>query len=383
LEYRLASRSGLKISALSFGCMRFADAESAAATVRKAIELGVNYFDVAPAYGGGTAEPWLAAGLKGLRDKAIVTAKSGPGDGGAGIGEEYRPAVGFGIRSADQARTQIERSMKILGVDHLDVYQLWSCSSDVTFNEALKPGGFLEGVRKAQSEGLFDHLGITGHADSDTMIRWLSDYDFDLVTIPFQAADTSRARFVQFCAERGIGVIAMNPLAGGHLARVAGIFPKIALELGCETMVEAALRFLVEYPGVTTALCGLTYPEQVEEGVKAAGKGALAPDIASDLESRVWEVYSNVKHLCTGCGYCGDCPEGILIPKVLEMYTKSLVPSLSETAFDDLVQKASENPKGYDPSGCVACKECEKHCPNGLPISQLMSDAADRWPKLD
>ena len=75
MNYHLIERTGWQVSSLSFGCMRFADDETAAAAVKKAVELGVNYFDVAPAYGGGSAEGRLGLGLKGLpREKVIVTA---------------------------------------------------------------------------------------------------------------------------------------------------------------------------------------------------------------------------------------------------------------------------------------------------------------------
>jgi len=372
--------------------MRFDDEESAAAAVRRAIELGINYFDVAPAYCGCTSEPKLGLGLQGAdRSKLVITAKSSPGDGGEGIGHNYRPDIGFGINTADQARTQIERSMNILGVDHLDVYHLWAVHHDQIFEEAMKPGGFLEGVRKAQSEGLVDYIGITGHVSAGSFISILERFPFDMITIPFHLRDTSRAKAVQYCAERGIGVIAMNPLAGGALANPAQALQSIVRSIetssilslskdACTNMTEAALRFLVGYPGVTTSIVGFTYASQVEADVAYAEKGGLSSEAMNQLQTRIDELYANVRHFCTACGYCGECPEGVLIPKVLEVYSNLLVPSLARSAEQELLDRLSRDGQGLDPSLCVACGQCESKCPNHLPVSELMSAAKDKWP---
>lgn len=360
--------------------MRFDDDETAAQAVKTAVDLGVNYFDVAPAYGGGKAEPQLGLGLKLVdRSKVIVTAKSSPGNGGDGVGQEYLPHTGFGIRTADQARRQIERSMEIIGVDHLDAYHLWAVHGDAVFEEAMVPGGFMEGVVKAHEEGLFDHIGITGHFTSESLVSYLQRFPFSIVTLPFSALDTNRAMGVDYCREHGVTVIAMNPLAGGTFARRSPVLHRIATDLGFGSMIEAAMRYLISYPGVTSALAGMTYASQVEEDAAAVEKGVISPDLAARLQTRVSELYANVKHFCTGCGYCGECPQGIFIPQVLEVYTNLLVPSIADAALQELAERLEESTEGYDPSLCTACKACEEKCPNRLPISQMMTDAQEKW----
>jgi predicted aldo/keto reductase-like oxidoreductase len=384
MDYRRVPRTGWDLSVLSFGCMRFESDETAAEAVRRAVELGVNYFDVAPAYGGGTAEPRLGLGLQSVkeqRDKLYVTAKSSPGNGGDGVGLEYNPQTGFGIRSADQARAQIERSLEIIGVDRLDMYHLWACHGPAVFEEAIKPGGFLEGVAKAREEGLFPHIGFTGHMNSADLIKCLEAFPFDMVTIPFHLRDTSRAEAVRYCAAHGIGVIAMNPVAGGALARPLPVLQSLAAGLGLATMTEGAFRYLLSWPEVTTALAGFTYAAQVEEDAAAVANGPLAGDTAEQLAARVHELYANVEHFCTACGYCGECPQGILIPQVLEIYSNLLVPSTADQALAQLAQALAANSEGFDPSLCTACGTCESKCPNSLPISNLMAKAAERWPR--
>jgi len=384
MEYRTVPKTGWDVSTLSFGCMRFNDPESAAAAVSKAVELGVNYFDVAPAYCGAHSEEWLGGAIAALpREKLIVTAKSSPGNGGEALGE-YNPETGFGILTADQARSQIERSMQRLGVDHLDMYQFWALHSQAVFDEGMKPGGFMEGVIKAHDEGLFDYIGMTTHSESEDVIRYLKDspYEFDMVTLPFHAANAGRTAAIDYCVERGIGVVAMNPLGGGRLARKAPVLNRIAGEIGFKTLVEPALRFVAHTPGITTALNGITLAEQAEEGAAAVAAGPLSADAAARLRKRLEELYAvvNPRHLCSACGYCGRCPQGILIPKVLEAATDLRIPSLGADTRELVRKRIGEKAEGWDPSACTACGECEAKCPNKLPIAELMAQAAEIWP---
>jgi uncharacterized protein len=381
MQLRVVPKTKWKVAPLAFGCMRFKDEVTAIEAIRKAIELGVNYFDVAPAYGGGSAELKLGLAIKGLRDKCIITAKSSPGSGGPELGT-YQPEKGFGIRTADQVRRQIERSMHIIGVDHLDMYQLWAVHTPEIFREAIKPGGFMDGVMKAREEGLLDYIGITTHGDNDEIVSYMKDspYEFDMVTLSFSFRNTDRARAIEYCASRGAGVIAMNPLGGGRIVKPSPAQLRIARESGFEGLADPALRFVAYYPGVTAALNGITYAQHAIEGVAAIEKGPLPKSTEKELLTKIQELHANVKHFCTACGYCGECPMGIAIPELLEIYSGLLVPSLAEEAREAHVARVATGAKGLDPAVCTACKQCEQKCPNKIPVSQLMEAARSIMP---
>ena len=382
MEYRHVPKTGWDVSILSFGCMQFADADNAADAVRRAIKLGVNYFDVAPLYCGQNSETWLGRAIKGLRDKIILTAKSSPGNGGDDIGE-YDAENGFGIRTADEARRQIERSMNLLGVDHLDMYHFWTVSSDAVFDEGMKKGGFFEGVLKAKDEGLFEYIGMTTHADSETIIRFIknSPYEFDMVTLPFHLLDTSRIPAIAFCQERGIGVMAMNPLGGGRLAKRVPLLTRLAEEAGAESPAMAALRYVAYAPGVSAALNGITYERHADEGAMAVSAGPLDPEAAKQLRQQLAEAFEHVKgrSMCSGCGYCMPCPEGIVIPRVLPTFVDLQIPSSSDAARAALADAIAGGAEGLDPTQCTACGECEAKCPNKVDVSDQMAAAGEIW----
>ena len=383
MEYRHVPKTGWDVSILSFGCMQFVDAEHSAAAVQQAIKIGINYFDVAPLYCGQNSETWLGQAIKGLRDKIILTAKSSPGNGGDDVGE-FDPENGFGIRTADQARTQIERSMDLLGVDHLDMYHFWTVSSDAVFDEGMKTGGFFEGVLKAKDEGLFEHIGMTTHADSETIIRFIknSPYEFDMVTLPFHLMDVSRAEAVEYCRQRGIGVMAMNPLGGGRLAKHVPLLTRLAEQAGALSPAVAALRFVAYYPGVSAALNGITYERHVDEGALAISAGPLEADACQQLQDQLAEAFKHVKgrNMCSGCGYCMPCPEGIKIPRVLPMFVDMQIPSSADLARDALADAIADGVEGLDPAACTACGQCEAKCPNNVDVSDQMAAAREIWP---
>lgn len=385
MRYRRVEKTGWDVSILGFGCMRFHDADTARAAVHRAVELGVNYFDVAPCYCGSNSEAWLGEALKGLdRSKLIITAKSSAGNGGTELCD-YDPKGGFGVRTADQARRQIERSMELLGVDHLDMYQFWALHSDNVFQEGLKKGGFLEGVLKAHQEGLFDYIGMTTHSEADDIIHFVKDspYEFDMVTLPFHLVNAGRTKAIDYLAQRGIGVAVMNPLAGGLLTRKVPLMNELAAQAGAKSMTEAALRSVAYTPGVTAALNGITYVEHAEEGARAVAAGPLPDEAVAVLTRRLAEIYESVnpQHLCTACGYCGECPQGILVPKVLAAFTDMRIPSMADAARAKVAAKLAAGEEGWDPAACDKCRQCEEKCPNKIPVTALMEAAVQVWPK--
>lgn len=365
------------LSPVTLGSMRFPDRESTLETVSACLKAGVSYVDCSPAYCHSSetenSEAWVGEALAGCRDAMLISTKCSPGNGGLEIGEEFRPHKGFGVRSAAQLRQVMEQSRQRLQVDSFDCYHLWTVHNMTQMTEAYKPGGWMEEARRAKAAGMFDHLGVTTHADSATIIEFLKTGDFEMVTLPYHLLDSTREEAVRWAGERGIAVLAMNPLAGGMLSGEAEAVTAVFGDMGIKSPVELALSFVLSAPGMTSALCGMTSAAQVEANTAAAAQPRWG-----DAERR--EILRRFKGMgadagvgvCTGCGYCMPCPQGLEIPRILRSHNACYVLRLGERAIKGYREAAAWG-EAYDASRCAACGVCEARCPNSLPVSEMMS----------
>lgn len=374
-KYRFANKP---LASLSVGCMRFPNREAAAEVIHAAAPHEVVYLDTSPAYcyrsEEENCETWVGAAIQGMRDKVILSAKCATGNGGNEIGK-YDPAHGFSITTADEVRKQIEQSLKRLQVERLDCYQLWAVHAPNLFDEALKPGGWMEGVLKAKEEGLFTHLGITGHGDNAEVLRWIDSGYFEMVTIPFNILDTSRLEAIHHAYAKGIAVIGMNPLVGGMLGNPSEALASQMTDLDISSAADLALRYSVSVPGVS-ALSGMTSVQEVEANVASVSKTPWTEVQNAEVKRRVDALLGSADHVCTACGYCMPCPQGLNIPEILKLRNYHGVLKL-ESASQSFAERYQYWGDSHKADKCVACASCEQKCPNSLPVSQLMTDVME------
>lgn len=194
--YHPLGRTGIGVSAVVFGGIINMDEaqQDANRYVAKAIEAGVNYFDVAPTYG--DAEDRLGPALAPYRQNVFLACKT-----------EERTAAG--------AKEKLETSLRKLNTDHFDVYQLHALTTDKDLDTAFGPGGAMETVLKAKRDGLIRNVGFSAH-NEDVALRALSMYDFDTVLFPLNwALGICRGwgdRISQAVKEKGIGLLGMKAL---------------------------------------------------------------------------------------------------------------------------------------------------------------------------
>ncbi|MEN6547754.1 MAG: aldo/keto reductase, partial [Armatimonadia bacterium] len=151
MQYREVGDTGIKVSVLGHGTMRYKGAENAAEMIQHGLSLGLNYFDCGTAYGfkspEDNAEAWVGAAIAGVpREQMVLSAKAQPR-----LGEEKRER-GLGINTRDGMWQCIEGSLKRLGVQSLDFYQFWDMSSATDFEAACRDGkdAPLQAVREAR-----------------------------------------------------------------------------------------------------------------------------------------------------------------------------------------------------------------------------------------
>lgn len=351
----------MQLSKICVGAMRLKDRQSGVATLPAAIDAGFNYIDTSPCYcfqsEDENSERWVGEAVRdpAYRDRVMVSTKCAPGDGGFGLGE-FRPANGFGVRSVDQLDHVFRQSLDRLQLPRVDYYHMWTTHTPEQFAAATAPGSWLDGVKAHRAD--WDHLGLTTHADSDTIISFLESGLFGTVTIPLNLINTIRMKTVEYCRANNIDVIAMNPLAGGFLA-------------AREDLKEKALRYLMLLDGVHL-LIGFSSPEEVAYAKWIEDSMPECRLTADELLGEIRDMMPAGETICTACGYCSPCPEAITVGAALSYYNAYTYLGVEEA-------RAAFNSKQWEGGlrldKCIQCGECERRCPNGLPVTEIIKKA--------
>ena len=367
MQYRPFGKTGINISTLGFGCMRLpeiqkedgsweVDQEKTNAMLRRAYDLGVNYFDTALYYCHSNSEIAIGQALKPIRDKVYISTKC-PMDL---------------VKEPGDLRKVLETSLKKLDTDYVDFYHFWGINQK-TFDEKIAPMNLIAEAYKLKEEGLLRHISFSFH-DSPEALKHIIDNGEGLesVLLQYNLLDRANEEMIQYAASKGLGVVVMGPVGGGRLAAPT----ELAAKLGTEAVntYELAFKFVLGNPGVCCALSGMQTIDMVEQNAKVA---SLENPMSEEEWRRVGESLENLKKFselyCTGCGYCQPCPKGINIPKIFQAYTYLNVYGLTETAKNTWngYLNDQKNP-GVSPSECINCGYCERKCPQHLKVRELL-----------
>jgi uncharacterized protein len=353
--YRPYGSTGEKISVISAGGMRFANPEKIEANAEvllHAYRSGVNYFDTAPGYCADKSEEIVGAALRQMKKGTfLVATKSSSED-------------------PKTLREHIDRSLKRLGVERIDFFHIWCILS---MDGWRKRAEALKAAQKARDEGLIRHLVVSSHLGGADLQAVLEEGHFEGVTMGYSAINFPfRRQAVEAARRLNLGVVAMNPLGGGLIPQNARRFDFLR-EPADRNVVEAGLRFVISTPGMTSALVGFTTKEHVDQAV-AALEGFTPyeePHFARVQE----QVLDSFDELCTGCGYCLPCPEGLAIPKLMDAYNMQL---LNTGAGNHIANRLRWHwdLKPEAAGACSLCGQCEDKCTQHLPIRERMKAVA-------
>ena len=349
-------KTGKDVSVISFGGMRFpnpADIDASAELVRYAYEKGINYFDTAPFYCDDKSEDICGAAFAHMdRSKFYCSSKCGSPDGAT-------------------FRESLEKSLKRLGVEQIDFFHVW-CVLTMEAWQGRKDGGAVAAAMKAKEEGLIGHVVVSSHLKGEELAQVLGEGYFEGVTLGYCAINFPyRQRAVDAAEELDLGVVTMNPLGGGMIPDNADRF---AFLQGSQdrSVVEAALRFNVSQPAITSALVGFSTKEQVDQAVAAVSD--FQPFDAQRIEQIRQQVLGAFDGLCTGCGYCVPCPVGVDIPRMMDSYNQNVLYGEPKKMIPRLKYHWGMKPE--QAAACSMCGKCEKVCTQHLPIRERLKEIA-------
>lgn len=273
--------------------------EQVTRAIRAGLEAGINWIDTAEVYGQGRSEELVGRALEGRREQALVATKVAPRPSGTG----FRP---------QEVREACRGSLKRLGIDHIDLYQLHWRDDRVPVEDTW--GAMAE----LADEGLVRHVGVSNF-DRELIERCEAIRHVDSLQPQFSLLHPEHRDLMAWCGERGIGVVCYGPLAYGlltgnigrdtrfdprdwrsgsggvgyyrdmfapgkidrSLAVVDGLRP-IAERLGL-TVAQLALAWVFHQPGVTSAIAGSRNPDHVRQNA-AAGEARLDRDTLEEIE---------------------------------------------------------------------------------------------------
>lgn len=348
-------KTGKDVSVISFGGMRFPEPEKIdemAELVVYAHEKGINYFDTAPFYCQDKSEDIMGAAFAQMSPGTFYTStKCGSADG-------------------DQVRESLERSLKRLGQEKITFFHIW-CVLDLESWQERKSGGAVQAAMKAKEEGLIEHVVVSSHMDGGDLGQMLSEGCFEGVLLGYCAINFPyREEAVKLAGQKNLGVVTMNPLGGGVIPNNADRFSYLQ---GPDdpSVMAGALRFNVSNPDVTSALVGFSTKQHVDEAVKAVAD--FKPYPVERIEEIRGKVLESFDGLCTGCGYCLPCPQGVEVPKMMDVYNQYLLSDNNPKAMLGRL-KYHWGKKLEDLSVCSLCGACEERCTQHLPIRERIQE---------
>ena len=288
LPLRPFGRSDLLVTPLCVGCAPLGDMpetfaysvpeDQALATLQAAFTGPINYIDTAASYGDGESERRIGLALREL----------GGLPEGYVLGTKADRDMKTGDFSGDQIKRSVERSLRLLGLDQLQIVFLHD-PEHTTFENVMSPGGPVEVLLKLKEQGVIKHVGVAG-GPIDMEIAYVETGAFDSVITHnrYTLLNRSAAPLLDIAAQRGLAVINAAPYGSGMLAKGPSAYPRYAYQEASSEMLErtrqlaaicdeynvplaaAALQFSLRDARITSTVVGMSRPERIQQTVDLA-----------------------------------------------------------------------------------------------------------------
>jgi uncharacterized protein len=358
MQYRRFGKTELNTSVFTFGAMRIPDGsdENAVATIKRAVELGINHLETARGYG--KSEEQLGLAMPELpREDLIITTKIGPTDG------------------ADEMRQYIDESLTRMKVDRIDNLDIHGINTHDILDKTLS-GGSIDGVRAAQKEGIVGTLGFSTHAPLDVIMRTIETGEFTSVNLHYYYFNQRNLPAIELATQHDMGVFIISPTdKGGQLFNPPEKLRRMTAPL---TPIQANNRFLLANPMVHTLSLGAATPEEFDEHLAIADHTAELSEEERGIFERLDAEFRAVlgDTYCTLCYECLPCPELIHIPETLRLRNMALAFDMVEFGKYryNLFSRGGHWHPGDQATACTECGDCLPRCPEKLDIPKLLMD---------
>src|SRR5512136_712583 len=340
-KYNDLGKTGLKVSDVSCGAISLFEPN----VLRYAYDCGVTYFDTAESYLRMKGETYVGQGLKGLRDKVVITTKHG---------------LNFSQKIEKAALLKrVDDSLKRLQTDYIDVAMVHSIE-DLT--PLLKNEEVLGAYAELKRAGKVRFTGFSSHNAKVTLKQALeTDFPQVILVIYNHMEGREIEPLVKAVRAKGIGTVAMKIFAGNQQGNLKGMVgPKMSYP-------QAAIRWVLANPDFDTCIPTMASYSHVEEYVAASNQPL--DRAALGMVARYSEQASS-RYCRVSCRAClAACPAGVAVNDVLRfaMYHEDY--GMERMAAEHYAELEA----GRKPLGCAECAApCETACPHGLPVREKL-----------
>ncbi len=367
MEYRKLPRGSEMISAvgLGFGGIQKASDAEIEAVVRKAVDNGINFFDMCA--GASNVYAPFGRAIKDIRDKVMFQLH---------FGAIYNEKGEYGwTTDADRIKQTFEWEMQTLGTDYID-FGFLHCLDQIADFEKMKADGVLDLIRDLKKQGVVRHIGFSSHTP-EVANRIIDEGDIDLMMFSinpaydFEQGDeygigtaSERAELFRRCQANGVAISVMKPFHGGKLlSEEASPFKKAMTH-------SQLIRYSLDRPGVITTLPGVRGIDDLDIVLKYLN----ATEEETDYGFIGGLNAEKVRGTCVYCNHCRPCPAGIDIGLVNKYYDLAKMgDGLAIEHYRKLAVNASD---------CVQCGHCDGRCPFSVEQSVRMQEIKEYFDSL-
>ena len=289
------------------------------------------------------------------------------------------------FRDADDMERIFSEQLEHCGVEYFDYYLLHNMGTNVY--EKCKKYDAFGFVERKKAERKIRQIGMSFHDTPELLDEILAQYggmlDFIQLQINYmdwEQPNVQSRRCLEIAHRYGKPVTVMEPCKGGTLVNL----PQEADELlkqarSDKSNASWAMRFAASQEGVTRVLSGMNTMEQIEDnGDTFLNFEPIAPQEQKIIDQVREIIEKNTPIPCTGCAYCTHgCPKNNAIPQYFALFN-----NVSRTTGSFSSQAAYYNNISLNygkASDCIGCGQCEKACPQHLPIRQFLKEVAEKF----
>ena len=342
LEFRVLGKTGLKVTAVGFGCMITSDGS----VIERAADLGITYFDTARVYQNGNNERMVGAALRNKRKGIVLSSKTG-------------------AHTRADALAHLDTSLKELGTDYLDIWYLHGKSKPEEITDEL-----IDAQQTAKQAGKIRFAGVSTHSGQAELIPFLASHPkIDVILSAYNfSLEPVVTEVLGQAAKAGKGTVAMKVMAGGF-RRLSPDDPKYK-KLKQDGGMLSALKWVVHNKSISTTIPSMTDNDQLDENMKAMSVPYGADD-EKRLAARLEYIAPMYCRMCGGCQ--GQCRQGLPVEDLLRFVTYADGYGQFALGREHFLSLAP----AHIAASCADCDSCTVECRHGVKVAQRLLRAQE------